>query len=198
MNIDTLFEKAKKCKLCYKNISIYVPLPDPKNGKKDVSIMFVNERPGRVGTGDSGYVSFDNDDPSANLFKECFFQLGISRKKIFITNACICHPKFEGYKDKAPSTEEIRNCGFWLKRQISITQPKLIVTLGNNALKSIRYIFPESKQLKNFRLKHNIGEIIKETKPWIYPLYHTSIRARRTRNVQQQKKDWLNIKKISG
>jgi hypothetical protein len=34
--------------------------------------MFVNERPRRIGTGDSGYVSFDNSDPSVEFFKEYF------------------------------------------------------------------------------------------------------------------------------
>ena len=60
MNIDDCFEKAQSCELCYGGKPICVPLPDPKNGKENVDIMFINERPGRVGTGYSGYVSFDN------------------------------------------------------------------------------------------------------------------------------------------
>ena len=78
--IKSIFEEAYDCKKCYGDIPIYVPLPDPENGLTKVKIMFINERTGRVGTGESGYIAFDNDDASANHFRECFEQLGISRK----------------------------------------------------------------------------------------------------------------------
>lgn len=194
MKVDKIFQKAQKCKLCYGNVPIYVPLPDPNNGKTNVKIMFVNERPGRIGTGKSGFVSFDNKDPSASHFRDCFLQLGLSRKEIFITNVCLCHPKFAGYIDKTPSIREIKNCHFWLKKQIEAVKPKLLVTIGSIPLKSLRLLFSKSDQLKRFKLKYNIGESIKETKPWIYPLYHTSLKARLTRNTKKQRRDWLKIK----
>lgn len=109
MDIDTLFIEAHKCKLCYGDAPIHVPFPDPKNGKKTVLIMFIKERPGRIGTGKSGFVSFDNNDPSAHHFKDCFFHLKISREKVFITNACICHPETNDYKDTPPKVKEIKN-----------------------------------------------------------------------------------------
>jgi len=196
MGIIELFKEAKNCKLCYGDTPIYVPLPDPKNGKNNLDIMFVNERPGRIGTGDSGFVSINNNDPSAKHFKECFLESGLNLKKFYSTNTCLCYPKFEGYRDNHPSTKEIKNCHFWLKKQIEIVKPKLIITMGNIALKSMRLLFSESQQLKKFKLKENIGGVITDTKPWIYPLYHTSLRARLTRNAEQQKKDWMKIKKI--
>ncbi len=191
-----MFVEARKCRLCYKGAPIWVPLPDPENGKDNVKIMFINERPGRIGTGASGFVSFNNDDPSANHFKDCFLKTGLNRKEVYITNACLCHPVFENYTDLAPTIKEINNCHFWLKKQIEIMKPKLIITMGNIPLKSIKLLFLESKQLQKFKLKENIGEVITETKPWIYPLYHTSLRARLTRNAEQQQKDWLKIKDI--
>lgn len=196
MDIDELFVEARDCKLCYKGLPIWVPLPDPKNGKTNVKVIFINERPGRIGTGKSGYVSFDNDDPSARHFKGCFLQLGLTRKEIFITNACICHPQYESYKDKAPSAAELKNCHVWLRKQIAVTNPKLVVTIGAVALKSMKLLFPGSNQLVKYNLKTNIGEVITDTKPWIYPLYHTSLRARLTRSTEKQQKDWLKIKEI--
>ena len=196
MNINKIFDKAQTCKRCYGEIPIYVPYPDPKNGKENTKIMFINERPGRIGTGESGYVSFDNDDPSAKHFKECFELLSLSRKNIFITNACICHPKQERYTDAVPNIEEIKNCHYWLEKQIKAVNPKLIVTIGNIPLKSLKLYFRGSEQLKEFTLKKDIGKVIKDTNPWIYPLYHTSLRARQTRNTEQQKDDWFKIKGI--
>ncbi|MBU4070539.1 MAG: hypothetical protein KJ646_06170 [Nanoarchaeota archaeon] len=191
--IKGIFKEARNCKRCYGDVPIHVPRPDPKNGFENVKIIFINERPGRIGTGESGYISFENNDPSAHHFHECFESLKISRTEIFISNACICHPTYEGYIDRAPSQKEIKNCHFWLERQLKAVNPKLIVTLGNIPLKSLKLFFKNSKQLKNFTLKNNVGVAITDTKPWIYPLYHTSLRARLTRNTEQQKKDWLKI-----
>ena len=48
-------------------------------------------------------------------------------------------------------------------------------------------------QLKNFKLKDNIGEVITDVTPFIYPLYHTSSKARATRPGQKQREDWQKI-----
>ncbi|MEW6535054.1 MAG: uracil-DNA glycosylase family protein [Candidatus Auribacterota bacterium] len=194
--MDQLFADAQKCNRCFGEAEIHVPLPDPKNGKSNALIMFINERPGRVGTGKSGYISFENDDPSANHFRYCFEQLKISREKIFITNACLCYPEINDYNDTTPKIREIRHCHHWLRKQIRIASPKLIVTVGGTALRSMKLLFPNSQQLKAYRLKDNIGSVINDTTPWIYPLYHTSMRARLHRNAELQKQDWLKINTI--
>lgn len=195
--IVKLFKKVKKCRKCYPH-ELCVPLPDPKNGYKNVKVMFINERPGRIGAGGSNYISFDNNDPSAKWFKYCFSLTNLSRKEIFTTNACLCYPKKEGYNDTTPKTQIIKNCQDWLELQIEIMKPKLIVTLGNSALKAIKLRFKDqnSKELKRFKLKNNIGTVVKTTNPWIYPIYHTSLRARITRKNNQQKKDWEKIRTI--
>ncbi|MBN1181813.1 MAG: hypothetical protein JXB49_05960 [Bacteroidales bacterium] len=195
-NIQKLFDKAQDCHKCFGENPIYVPYPDPNNAQETAQIMFVNERPGRIGTGGSGHVSFNNNDPSAEFFKECFTQLNLDRKQIFITNACLCHPVFPEYKDKAPTKREIDNCHEWLGRQLSIIQPKLIVTLGSIALKSLALFFSSSEQLKHYQLKKDIGKVISDTTPWVYPLYHTSRRGRINRNAEKQKLDWLKIPSI--
>ena len=194
--IQYLFDEAKGCQKCYRDNLIYVPYPDPKNAQETAEIMFVNERPGRIGTGASGYVSFNNNDPSAMFCKVCFNQLNLDRNLIFITNACLCHPDFPGYTDKAPTKKEIVNCHEWLYKQISIMQPELIVTIGGTALKSMRLFFASSEQLKTFQLKKDIGKVVRDTTPWVYPLYHTSRRGRTHRDAEKQKDDWLKIPSI--
>jgi len=195
-NIQNLFDEAQDCQKCYGANPIYVPYPDPNNAQESAQIMFVNERPGRIGTGDSGYVSFDNSDPSAMFFRACFNLLNLDRKRVFITNACLCHPIFPEYTDKAPTKTEIVNCHEWLGRQLSIMQPKLIITVGNVALKSMRLFFLSSEQLKRYQLKKDIGKVVRDTTPWVYPLYHTSRRGRTHRDAEKQKLDWLKIPSI--
>ncbi len=193
MTINNVFDEAQVCNKCFDNGKIYVPYPDPKNAREIAKIMFINERPGRRGTGESGYVSFDNNDPSANFFRECFQQLHIDRQQIFITNACLCHPEYDAYIDTKPTPEEVKNCRYWLNRELAIVQPKLIITIGKVALDSLRWLHSSSYQLRRYRLKIDIGTVIKDTKPWIYPLYHTSQRGRLSRCAEDQRKDWMKI-----
>jgi len=191
-----IFEEAKKCTRCYGNISLHVPLPDEKNGGIDAKILFLVERPGRIGTGKSGRISFENEDPTAEFFRDLFFSIGINRRNIFITNAVLCHPIIVGYKDTPVSTEELKNCLYFLERQIKTIRPKLIITLGTKPLQAIKYLYPHRITLKKFKLKNNIGEVITDELPFIYPLYHTSLRARLTRAADKQRDDWSIIPKI--
>jgi uracil-DNA glycosylase family 4 len=196
MSLKEIFCEAKYCQRCYPGEKIYVPLPDPKNSDGKSEILFINERPGRIGTGQSGYISFDNDDPSANFFRECFQLAGLARNNVFITNACLCHPSFEGYTDTAPKLRELKNCHFWLQKQIEIAQPKLIITVGRVAFESVlRYLdqWPISSRTK---FLDAVGKVVRNTNPWVYPLSHTSRLGRVNRKAELQKQDWLNIPKV--
>ena len=62
-----------------------------------------------------------------------------------------------------------------LKDQIKNIKPKVIVSLGNSALYSLKHIYKESTQLKTYSLKKNIGDLVKDTPIPIYPVYHTAL-----------------------
>jgi uracil-DNA glycosylase family 4 len=187
-SVKEIFLNARNCNLCYSDKKICVPLPDPKNAQKSAEIVFINERPGRIGTKNSGYISFENDDPSADFFKKCFLSTSIDRQKIFITNACLCFPDIVGYKDKAPTMREMKNCHKWLKYQFDLVQPKLIVTMGTKALQSVLTFFGEKNIPKLKDVIHK--KIILNESLWIVPLYHTSRRGRANRSPEKQFEDW--------
>lgn len=196
-NIENFFSKYKKDCESFNLGSVHIPKPDPKNGipGKDILIMFINERPGRIGPGKSDLISFDNDDPTANRFKCLFETMNINRKRIFITNACIYYPLREDYRDTRPNIEEINFSAPILRDQIERINPKIIVPLGNTAIHALKKVFPNSA-IKKFKLKVNIGESVQDIKPYIFPLYHTSSLASITRKEKDQKRDWLKLKEF--
>ena len=191
-----LFNSAQKCNRCYHNNDLKVPYFESRNGSKNIKIMFINERPGRVGPGESDLVSQFNNDPSARTFKYLLSLLkNINNKDIFITNSCLCYLPNIPVNEQHPNVEELKNCHYWLEKQIRIANPKLIITIGRKALESLRRLekFKKSKRLKNFNLKQNIGSIIDDTNPKIYPLYHTSRMGQIHRSLKKQEKDWSKI-----
>lgn len=179
-----------------KYLDAIVPQTDPKNGLEgdNIILMFINERPGRVGPGNTGLISFDNPDPTANRFKRLFNMLEIDRKKIFITNACIFYSSELTYRDKVPNKEEISLSTAILKDQLKRINPKIIVPMGNFARNMLKKVYLENEELRSYRLKQKIGSSIKN-EPLIYPLYHTSNRATISRQEIDQETDWKNLKK---
>ena len=195
-DLVNVFKDARKCTRCYPDKDIYVPLPDPRNSVGKSDIMFILVRPGRIGTGESGYVSFDNDDPTADFARECFEATGLGRESIFVTNACLCHPEFEGYRDKEPAIWELENCHHWLHQQLEIVQPLLIVTVGWSPLKSILKYYGHWPVRNKSTFDAWVGQLIDENDPWIFPVAHTSRKGRANRKADIQKSDWLEIPAI--
>jgi uracil-DNA glycosylase family 4 len=188
-----LFSDGRGCDRCYPGQEIYVPQCDPNNSTGKSEVVFINERPGRIGTGKSGYVSFDNGDPTANFFRECFELAGLDRRSVFVTNACLCHPAFDGYKDKRPTVTELVNCHHWLRKQLETAKPLLIVTVGWKALESALRYFGHWPVRDRNTFGSWVGQLIEDNDPWIFPVAHTSDRGRANRKAAIQKEDWLKI-----
>ena len=59
--------------------------------------------------------------------------LGIAREDVYIANVIKCRPP--GNRD--PQEDEIESCTPWLVEQVSLIQPRVIITLGNFATKFV-------------------------------------------------------------
>ncbi|MGC9602492.1 MAG: uracil-DNA glycosylase family protein [Minisyncoccia bacterium] len=174
---------------------VFIPESDPKNGTGKINIMFINERPGPKTRG-TDLVCFDNPDPTARLFKHLFEKtFGLEyRSHIFITNAVIWVPDEAKPRNYKPTNKELRDSLPILKNQIETIKPKLIVSLGNSALYSLKRLYSESQKLKGYKLTNDIGKVITDTPISIYPAFHTSSLGQVTRNKKQQEKDWLKMR----
>ncbi len=57
------------------------------------------------------------------------------RSSIYMAAVCRCFPgKKPGGGDRVPSEEEIRNCSHWLKRELAILRPGLVIPVGRLAI----------------------------------------------------------------
>lgn len=122
--INEIVKKCKKCKLCIDRTNTVFGV-----GSKDADIMFVGEGPGA-----------DEDkegDPfvgkAGKLMNQAFIGLGICRENIYITNIVKCRPP----SNRTPLKEEANACLDYLRNQVMLIKPKIVVLLGNTALKNI-------------------------------------------------------------
>ena len=126
-DIDELkksLDDCKNCKLCLarKNIVFGV-------GNKKTKIMFIGEGPG----GDEDRLGEPFVGKAGRLIDEAFDVIGIKREDVYITNVVKCRPP----NNRDPEEDEIKACMDYLRNQVMLIKPKIIVLLGRIALQNI-------------------------------------------------------------
>ena len=105
-------------------------------GPAPAALMFVGEQPGdREDIEGRPFVG-----PAGQLFGRALSAAGLSRREAYVTNA-VKHFKFEqrGKRrlHKKPNGPEIEACFPWLKREVKLVEPQLIVALGGTGLRAL-------------------------------------------------------------
>lgn len=109
---------------------------------------------------------------------------------IYITNAIMCARGGEKYRDDTINLKySTICCSKFLKKQIELVKPKVIVTLGYYPLLSLSEIFhfPIEKTLAECIEKY---PIIEKDGYIIVPLYHPVAQISRERQLKQYQKIW--------
>lgn len=95
------------------------------DGSPDADLMFIGEGPGFHE--DKQGIPFVG--AAGQLLDRLLREIGLSRAEVWITNTVLCRPP--GNRDPLP--DEIESCKPYLVQQISLVDPRVIVTLGNFA-----------------------------------------------------------------
>lgn len=98
-------------------------------GDPDAPIMFIGEGPGQ--TEDEQGRPFVGR--AGELLTKMIEAMGYGREDVYITNIVKSRPP----NNRAPSPAEVAACWPYLRRQIEIIRPKVIVTLGGPAAKAL-------------------------------------------------------------
>ena len=101
----------------------------PGQGALKPDIMFVGEGPGA--DEDAQGLAFVGR--AGQLLTKMIEAMGYAREQVFIGNIVKCRPP----GNRVPTPEEMAGCLPYLKRQIAIIRPKLIVCLGATAARGL-------------------------------------------------------------
>jgi len=129
-SLKAVARKAASCTLCplYRNATQTVF----GEGAARAAVMLVGEQPG------------DQEDlaghpfvgPAGKVLDRAMAEAGLDRKKVYLTNA-VKHFKNEprGKKrlHKRPNRYEVEVCRVWLRQEISLVRPQLVLALGVTA-----------------------------------------------------------------
>lgn len=99
------------------------------NGNKNTKIMLIGEGPGA----DEDRQGNPFVGKAGQLMDKAFQGLGINKEDLYITNIVKCRPP----QNRVPEQDEAEACLNYLRNQVILVEPKIIVLLGNTALKNI-------------------------------------------------------------
>ena len=117
--------ECRACGLCAERKQVV-----PGVGKENARWLFIGEGPGAEE--DAQGEPFVG--PAGTLLDSMLAAIGLSRDQdVYITNAVKCRPP----GNRTPETDELSACAPYLKRQIALIQPKLIVLLGRVAVHAV-------------------------------------------------------------
>jgi len=148
-------------------------------GNKNADLLFIGEAPG------------DNEDKTGipfvgragKLLNEYLDAVGICRDTVYIANILKCRPP----RNRDPMPEEEDACLPFLRRQVEILQPEIIVCLGRIAAK--RIISPD------FRITKEHGVWFQRGKQKILATFHPSALLRDPAKKEAALEDFKKIEK---
>lgn len=171
--LELTCRNCTKCSLCEGRQNVVLGV-----GKKDARIMFIGEGPGeQEDLQGEPFVG-----PAGKLLDDMLSIIDINRENCYIANIVKCRPP--GNRD--PLDEEQDACIAYLRNQVALIKPQIIVCLGRIAAK--RIIDPD------YRITKSHGQWIERNDVWITAIYHPSALLRDPSKRPETFDDLLSIR----
>ena len=122
--LEAEIKGCKKCKLCQNRTNIVI-----EDGNRNADVMLIGEEPGA----DEDRQGVPFVGRAGQLMNKAFEGLGIDRSKLYIANIVKCRPP----NNRVPQEDEAQACLDYLRNQVLLVSPKIIVLMGSTALKNI-------------------------------------------------------------
>ena len=165
---------CNKCGLCSTRTNVVFGV-----GNRETDILFVGEGPGeQEDLQGEPFVG-----PAGKLLDEMLCIIDLDRKKnCYIANIVKCRPP----QNRDPEPQEQDACIGYLRNQVALIKPKIIVCLGRiAAMKLIR---------EDYRITREHGQWTQKTGVWMTAVYHPSALLRDVSKRPETFEDLLSIR----
>ena len=119
----TLYEKLESCTdcgLCKGRTNVVIGVGNPQS-----KIMLIGEGPGR----DEDIQGYPFVGAAGQLLDKMLAAISLDRTKVYIANIVKCRPP----QNRTPLEDEAMACLPYLRAQVALIQPQIIVCLGKTA-----------------------------------------------------------------
>lgn len=146
-------------------------------GNPDADLMFIGEAPGR----DEDLQGEPFVGRAGQLLTDIIKAMKLTRDDVYIANVIKCRPP----ENRNPEPDELDACRPFIRRQVELIQPKVIVTLGRFGLQSLTE--------KGYGISAVRGQWLDYNGIKLMPTYHP---AYLLRNPAAKKDVWQDMKKV--
>ncbi len=188
--IRALYEGVSKCQLCHKECGIHVPRPDQLPASDRVRVLIVGEHPDRDVAFGTGLSGIRNPGPEMERLRKFLTKGGVDEDELLYATCVFCHPLDAQGRPGRPSLSEAKNCSRHLIKLVELVRPQVIIPLGHTAVQAIQWVYRDWKELRQFILNYDVGQVIERNGIVVYPLYHTSCSTVKARSEERQARDW--------
>jgi uracil-DNA glycosylase family 4 len=162
--LNSIDNEIAKCTLC-KNLVEHFPNSKTISIGKNNDILILGEAPANNGWRKSGKAWYDINNkllPSGVVMQKLLDELNIKLEDTYFLEAIKCYPK-----ERKNLNICSKNCKIFLFKQIKEINPKIVLSLGDSATKTILDI-----KYKNF--KDIVGKEYNADGVIVIPIYHPS------------------------
>jgi DNA polymerase len=172
--LESRCNSCNGCDLCNTRTNVVFGV-----GNRNADVMFIGEGPGeQEDLKGEPFVG-----PAGKLLDDMLSIIDLSRDNCYIANIVKCRPPH----NRDPQDAEQDACIGYLRNQVALVQPKIIVCLGRIAAK--RIIDPD------YRITRDHGTWIQRNNIWITAFYHPSALLRDTSKRPDTFEDLLYLRK---
>jgi DNA polymerase len=126
--VEEIAKQISTCTACGLHASRNKTVPGEGNADHP-DILFIGEGPGA----DEDAQGRPFVGAAGQLLTKMIGAMGYSRDQVFIANIVKCRPP----GNRVPSPEEMSACSPYLRKQIELIQPKIIVALGKTSIEGL-------------------------------------------------------------
>lgn len=162
--LEELYQGVGKCHLC--SISSFRRVVVPGEGSLSSGLMIIAQAPNRQEM-ESGKVF---TGPSGKVLDELLSAGGYTRKDFFLTNLLKCPLPH----CRKPLRAEIGSCLPFLRREMELVDPTVLIPLGRYAIKTILNEFGHPVPPRNSEIPFLFGRVFRGGGHFVIPLPHPS------------------------
>ena len=171
----TLYEKLESCTdcgLCKGRTNVVIGVGNPQS-----KIMLIGEGPGR----DEDIQGYPFVGAAGQLLDKMLAAISLDRTKVYIANIVKCRPP----QNRTPLEDEAMACLPYLRAQVALIQPQIIVCLGKTAA---MYVID-----RQIRITRDRGIWSMKKGIWMLPTFHP---AALLRDESKKRDAWHDMQSL--
>ena len=170
--LEAVVTACVKCRLAKTRTQVVYGVGNP-----NADLMFIGEAPGR----DEDIQGKPFVGRAGQLLTDIIKAMNLTRDDVYIANVIKCRPP----ENRNPEPDELDECRPYIRRQVDLIKPKVIVTLGRFALQSLTE--------KAYAVSSARGQWLEWNGIKVMPTYHP---AYLLRNPAAKKDVWTDMKQV--